>query len=120
MNRITDDQFFYGMALADEGYSVREIARIMHIAKETAHRIQKNARLVQFIVHGCYKVLTGGGRNDCRRFDAKEIREPTMSLFRRQHYIKTVDDFETLAKEIVGLSVAKLRCSAVRRIACSV
>lgn len=114
-NLINIDLFFYGMDLANEGYSVREMAKLLRVAKETAHRIQKNAHLMRFLLDGEYKVLTGGGRHDCRRLSRKTRKEPTLSLF-RQHYCRTIKEFARNAEAILENNAALLRVEAIRRI----
>lgn len=46
MNEISYHKMDLAIHLASQGRSVREISRMVGIARETAHRIQKSVRLI--------------------------------------------------------------------------
>ena len=52
MNLISDDKFVQADEMFCNGASIRQVMKIIGIARETAHRIQKHGRLADIRVIG--------------------------------------------------------------------
>lgn len=59
MNSISDDKFVQADEMFCNGASIRQVMKIVGIARETAHRIQKHGRFADIDILGITRVLTG-------------------------------------------------------------
>lgn len=76
MNKISDELYEKADSLFMNGASIREVIKACGIARETAHRIQKTGRLVDFDTDGRSRVNTGRRKDGSMSFYyTKEIRD---------------------------------------------
>jgi len=75
MNRICEGKYDKAMGLFCEDKSIRQVAKEVGIAKETAHRIQKSLRIFDVTKGGKTKILLGKRKDGSLSFyESSEIR----------------------------------------------
>ncbi len=68
MNIISDEKWDWAVELFFEDCSIREVCEKVGIARETAHRIQKNCRAGQWYLEEPIKVFTGRKSDGTKSF----------------------------------------------------